>query len=82
MKGDVPLSPWVPLEFPALALPGCHQEQPPQELAETHKDESMGEALPGSLNRWEVIVCRNKALYQGGEFWMRCLKKDTKVVKG
>lgn len=67
--------------FPALAPPGCHWEQPPPQLGETPHDESMGETLPRSLERWGRTACRNKILYWERAFWMGCLEKGAKVVK-
>lgn len=60
MCGGAPLSPQGPVESPAVAPPGCHWEQPSHGLGETHQDESMGQALSGSLDRWGVIACRQE----------------------
>ena len=77
-----PLSPQGPVESPALAPPVCHWEQPSHGLGETHQDESMGQALSGSLDRWGVIACRQETLCRGRAFWMGRLEEGTKVVKG
>lgn len=80
-EGWSPIRPTGASGVPCPGLSWCHREQPSHELGGTHQDESTGDDLPGSLDRWEVTVCRNKALHRGEAFWMGCLK-DTKVVKG
>lgn len=65
MCGGTTLSPWGPVESPALAPPGCPREQSLHGLGKTHQDESMGEVLPGSFDRWGATVCRHKTLYRG-----------------
>lgn len=53
-----PLSPQGPVESPALASPECH----PMVLGEIHEDESIGEALVGSLDRCGMTACRHETV--------------------
>lgn len=71
---EVDCSQWIPLPWPLLVVTGSSWVRPPQ-------DESMGETLPRSLERWGRTACKNKILCWGRAFLMGCLEKGAKVVK-